>query len=112
MSKLIQVEIFWEGDGWYFDYLDNTTPGRLGGPFIQIHDAWKQADTEGFQVMRANRTRGMRDSRPTPPIDKTLNAQKEQDFAGYMAKVEERIEVEKQRRANVDTKSSTAGSDE
>ena len=91
MSKLIEVEIFWEGDGWYFDYLDNHSSSRLGGPFIILHDAWKQADSEGFQVVRANRTRAARDYRKLPVIDRALNVQKEKDFEAYIANLETRI---------------------
>lgn len=91
VSKLIEVEIFWEGDGWYFDYLNNDSSSRLGGPHIRMHDAWKQADEEGFMVVRANRTRGVRNYRPTPPLDKALNTKKEQDFTAYMASLDERL---------------------
>ena len=69
MSRLIEVELFWDGDGWYYDY--ETRPGakpnsdRLGGPFELIHDAWKQADGEGLRVMRVNTTRGNRGYRKT-----------------------------------------------
>lgn len=58
MSSLIEVELFWDGNGWY--YANDKSSERLGGPFELIHDAWKQADTEGLRVLRVNGTRGSR----------------------------------------------------
>jgi hypothetical protein len=58
MSKLIEVEIFWDGDGLYFAHPKDSE--RLGGPFELLHDAWKQADSEGYRVIRVTTTRGNR----------------------------------------------------
>ena len=73
MSQLIVVEIFWDGDGYYF-----ANPGdseRLGGPHIKLHDAWKEADSMGLEVVRVDRTRGHRAYRKTPPVpEKPPNA--------------------------------------
>jgi len=63
MSQLIEVELFWDGDGYY--YANQNSSDRLGGPFILIHDAWKQADTEGLRVIRVRGTRGNRGYRKT-----------------------------------------------
>lgn len=74
MSKLLLVEIFWDGDGFYF-----ANPGdseRLGGPHNKLHDAWKEADGMGLEVVRVDRTRGHRTYRKTPP-EKPLNANSE-----------------------------------
>lgn len=58
MSQLIEVEMFWDGNGWY--YANQGSSERLGGPIPLIHDAWKQADSEGLRVIRVNGTRGNR----------------------------------------------------
>lgn len=63
MSHLIEVELFWDGDGWYYANKNNSE--RLGGPLELIHDAWKQADTEGLRVIRVATTRGNRGYRRT-----------------------------------------------
>ena len=63
MSHLIEVELFWDGDGWYYANPNNSE--RLGGPLELIHDAWKQADNEGLRVIRVNTTRGNRGYRKT-----------------------------------------------
>ncbi len=63
MSRLIEVDLFWDGDGWY--YANQNSSDRLGGPFELIHDAWKQADIEGLRVIRVNTTRGNRGYRKT-----------------------------------------------
>lgn len=63
MSHLIEVEIFWDGDGLY--YANPKSSERLGGPFQLLHDAWKQADSEGLRVIRVNGTRGNRGYRKT-----------------------------------------------
>lgn len=58
MSQLIEVELFWDGDGWYYANQNNSE--RLGGPHILIHDAWKEADSQGLRVIRVLQTRGLR----------------------------------------------------
>ena len=63
MSRLIEVELFWDGDGYYYANIGSSD--RLGGPFIKMHDAWKQADTEGLEVVRFSNTRGNRSYRKT-----------------------------------------------
>jgi hypothetical protein len=63
MSHLIEVDLFWDGDGWYYANKDSSE--RLGGPIELIHDAWKQADTEGLRVVRVATTRGNRGYRKT-----------------------------------------------
>lgn len=79
MSKLIEVELFWEGDGWYYANIGDSE--RLGGPFERIHAAWKQIDNEGLEVVRVNSTRSLRgyhSVRPQPP-----NAEKEKKAEAY-----------------------------
>jgi len=61
MSSLIEVELFWDGDGYY--YANPNSSERLGGPIELIHDAWKQADTEGLRVIRVRGKRGNRSYR-------------------------------------------------
>lgn len=63
MSQLIEVELFWDGNGYYYAHVNDSE--RLGGPFDLIHDAWKQADTEGLRVVRVRTTRGNRGYRKT-----------------------------------------------
>lgn len=63
MTRLIEVEIFWDGDGYY--YANVGSSDRLGGPFITLHDAWKWADDEGLVVVRCSGTRGQRSYRKT-----------------------------------------------
>jgi hypothetical protein len=63
MSHLIEVEIFWDGDGFYYAHLNDSD--RLGGPHELLHDAWKQADSEGLRVIRVKGTRGNRGYRKT-----------------------------------------------
>lgn len=69
MSKLIEVEIFWDGDGWYFALKDDSE--RLGGPHSRIHACWEQAHNEGYEVVEVNRTRAMRSYR-NPHDDKAV----------------------------------------
>jgi hypothetical protein len=69
MNKLFEVELFWDGDGYYY-----ANPGdseRLGGPFIKLHEAWKAADSEGLEVTRVDRTRGHRSYR-NPKLPETI----------------------------------------
>ena len=61
MSHLIEVELFWDGDGYYYAHANSSE--RLGGPIELIHDAWKQADAEGLRVIRVRGTRGNRSYR-------------------------------------------------
>jgi hypothetical protein len=69
MSKLLEVELFWDGDGYYYANLDDSE--RLGGPFPKMHAAWKSADNEGLEVVRFSGTRGRRAYRnPKPPESK------------------------------------------
>jgi len=56
-----KVEIFWDGDGWYFAQPKNSE--RLGGPFQALHEAWKQADLNHLEVMTVCTTRGDRSYR-------------------------------------------------
>jgi hypothetical protein len=86
----IDVEIFWDGDGWYFAHPGQTE--RLGGPHIIMHSAWKQADEEGYQVVRAQLSRGKRDYRPSGPEKGGVsNAEKERRFAEYLDAQERRL---------------------
>jgi len=62
-SELIEVELFWDGDGWYFAHKDSSE--RLGGPHSRVHNCWKQADAEGYEVVEVKRTRGIRSYRKT-----------------------------------------------
>lgn len=55
------MEIFWDGDGYY--YANEGSSDRLGGPFLKLHDAWKQADDEGLEVVKVSGTRGQRSYR-------------------------------------------------
>lgn len=61
MSQLLLVEIFWDGDGFYFANLGESE--RLGGPHEKIHAAWKEADDMGLEVVRVSTTRGKRSYR-------------------------------------------------
>lgn len=76
MSKLLEVELFWDGDGYYY-----ANPGdseRLGGPFPTLHTAWKSADSEGLEVVRVDRTRGhraYRNPQPLPELKKDADGQ-------------------------------------
>lgn len=63
MSSLIEVELFWDGDGWY--YANEKSSDRLGGPHALIHDAWEEAHNAGLRVIRVNTTRGNRGYRKT-----------------------------------------------
>jgi hypothetical protein len=63
LSDLITVEIFWDGDGYYYANVGSSE--RLGGPFEKLHAAWKQADSEGLEVIRYSNTRGNRTYRKT-----------------------------------------------
>ena len=67
MSELIEVEIFWDGDGWYFAHKNDSE--RLGGPHPRIHPCWKQADDEGYEVVEVSRTRALRTYRKTAPVN-------------------------------------------
>lgn len=72
MSKLLEVELFWDGDGYYY-----ANPGdseRLGGPFTKLHAAWKSADSEGLEVVRVDRTRGHRAYRNPKPQEAKQDA--------------------------------------
>lgn len=51
----MQVEIFWDGDGFYYANLNSSE--RLGGPFEKIHSAWKHADSRGLEVVGVATTR-------------------------------------------------------
>lgn len=51
----MQVEIFWDGNGFYYANLNNSE--RLGGPFEKIHDAWREADSKGLEVVGVATTR-------------------------------------------------------
>lgn len=66
MSKLLEVEIFWDGDGYYF--ANHGDSDRLGGPHIKIHAAWKEADEMGLEVVRVTATRGLRTYRNPLPV--------------------------------------------
>lgn len=68
MSKLLEVELFWDGDGYYYANLGDSE--RLGGPFDKMHAAWKDADNSGLEVVRFSGTRGRRLYRnPQPKQD-------------------------------------------
>jgi|WetSurMetagenome_2_1015567.scaffolds.fasta_scaffold41798_8 hypothetical protein len=68
MSKLLEVELFWDGDGYYYANLEDSD--RLGGPFDKMHAAWKDADNAGLEVVRFSGTRGRRLYRnPKPKQD-------------------------------------------
>lgn len=70
MSKLIEVEIFWDGNGWYFAHPGDSE--RLGGPHPKIHACWKQADSEGYEVIEVKKTRGLRAYRKIDVIETSL----------------------------------------
>jgi hypothetical protein len=88
MSRLIEVEMFWDGDGYYYANVDSSE--RLGGPIVKLHEAWKQADSEGLEVVRFRATRGQRSYRPVR-VEKSDLSAKEKDFKKYMEKAETRI---------------------
>lgn len=60
--EVIQVELFWDGDGWY--YAKPKDSERLGGPFKKLHEAWKSADKKKFEVNQVSTTRGQRTYHP------------------------------------------------
>lgn len=89
-NPLIEVEIFWDGDGWYYAHPGSSE--RLGGPFLGMHLAWKQADGEGYEVVRAQLSRGKREyRRSVAETGGKTNAQKEADYVEYMAAMEDSI---------------------
>lgn len=59
--QTIKVEIFWDGDGWY--YAKPVCSERLGGPFDSLHKAWKSADKQHLEVTGVSTTRGQRSYR-------------------------------------------------
>lgn len=61
MNELLTVEIFWDGDGYYFSHPNESD--RLGGPFSNLHKAWKEVDSMNLEVVRVNTTRGQRSYR-------------------------------------------------
>jgi hypothetical protein len=87
MSRLIEVEIFWDGDGYY--YANAGSSDRLGGPFHKLHEAWKQADAEGLEVIHYKGTRGLRSYRAVS-VERGDTTKKEQDFKKYMSGLEKR----------------------
>lgn len=91
MSRLIEVELFWDGDGYY--YANVGSSDRLGGPITKLHEAWKQADGEGLEVVGYRGTRGLRSYRPVP-VGRTT-AQKEKDFKKYMDGIEVRAAIKR-----------------
>ena len=56
--KLVKVEIFWEGQSFWYAEPHNST--RLGGPFETMHKAWKHADRAKVEVVAVSMTRGNR----------------------------------------------------
>jgi hypothetical protein len=52
------IEIFWDGNGWYFARPNNSE--RLGGPYEKLHEAWKQVDAQGLEVVSVSKTRANR----------------------------------------------------
>lgn len=91
MSRLIEVELFWDGDGYYYANIGSSD--RLGGPIIKLHDAWKQADSEGFEVVAYRNTRGLRHYKKVPTVKSTT--QKEKNFKKYMESVETHVAKKK-----------------
>lgn len=88
MSRLIEVELFWDGDGYY--YANVGSSDRLGGPHIKLHEAWKEADSEGLEVVGFRATRGLRGYRQVR-VEKVNTAKKEKDFKQYMSGLDERL---------------------
>ncbi len=56
--KLTQVEIFWEGQSFW--YAERNSDTRLGGPFETMHKAFKHADKAKIEVIDVLKTRGNR----------------------------------------------------
>lgn len=72
MSKLLEVELFWDGDGYYYANVGESE--RLGGPFDKMHAAWKDADNSGLEVIRFSGTRGQRLYRNPKPQEAKQDA--------------------------------------
>lgn len=49
------AKLFWDANGWYYR---NLTNGRRTGPFDKIHETWKSADNNGYEIVDFQRTRG------------------------------------------------------
>lgn len=57
-KALMQVEIFWDGVGWF--YARRNDSERLGGPFDTLHQAWTDLNSKGLEVVEVTRTRKTR----------------------------------------------------
>lgn len=62
----MSVDIFWDGVGWFFARPNDSE--RLGGPFDKLHDAWREADSRGLEVVDVARTRKTRTYYRTPAL--------------------------------------------